>query len=137
MNGLPAPTDDKPLRGISVLLVEDESMVSLLVEDMLRALGCAIVWQASNLAEAAIALRNNAPDVAVLDLNLDGELVDPVAEHLAGERIPFVFATAYGRQSVPERWAARLVIQKPFRSETLGAALRAALGAARSAGPAA
>jgi CheY-like chemotaxis protein len=129
-----APADDNPLRGLSVLLVEDESMVSLLVEDMLKSLGCAIVWQASNLAEAAIALRNNAPDVAVLDLNLDGELVEPVAEQLAGERIPFVFATAYGRQSVPERWASRLVIQKPFRSETLGAALRTALAAARRRG---
>jgi CheY-like chemotaxis protein len=118
---------DNPLRGMSVLLVEDESMVSLLVEDMLKALGCARVWQASNLAEATTALRNNAPDIAVLDLNLDGEFVDPLADRLARASIPFVFATAYGRQSVSERWAARLVIQKPFRSETLAAALRAAL----------
>lgn len=129
-----ALSDDNPLSGISVLLVEDESMISLLVEDMLKSLGCTTVWQASNLAEAAVALRNNAPDVAVLDLNLQGEMVDPVAEHLAGERIPFVFATAYGRQSIPRRWSSRLVIQKPFRSETLGAALRTALMTARTQG---
>jgi CheY-like chemotaxis protein len=126
--------DDNPLRGLSVLLVEDEGMISLLVEDMLKSLGCTTVWQASNLAEAAVALRNNAPDLAVLDLNLQGEMVDPVAERLAGERIPFVFATAYGRQSIPRRWSSRLVIQKPFRSETLGAALRTALTTARTQG---
>jgi CheY-like chemotaxis protein len=125
-------TGDNPLRGLSVLLVEDESMVSLLVEDMLKGLGCARVWQAATLAEATTALSNTAPDIAVLDLNLDGEFVDPLADRLAQASIPFVFATAYGRPLVPERWAARLVIQKPFRSETLGAALRAALAAARS-----
>lgn len=100
-------------------------MISLLVEDMLRDLGCAGVQHATDVREALASLKNRRPDFAVLDVNLAGEQVYPVAERLDAIGVPFAFATGYGRAGMPDRWASRPVIQKPFRQETLAAALTA------------
>jgi DNA-binding response OmpR family regulator len=95
---------------------------------MLKELGCAAVRHATDVDGALRLLRERPPDAAVLDVNLAGESAFAVAERLDAARVPFVFATGYGRDGLPARWAPRLVIQKPFRVETLGAALAAALG---------
>ena len=112
---------------LEILLVEDEAIVALMVEELLGRLGCAAVWHASTIAQAMAALDRKRPAVAVLDVNLDGDLVYPLAERLHSLSIPFVFATGYERDAIPERWRDRPCIQKPIEPEALAAALHAAL----------
>jgi CheY-like chemotaxis protein len=109
--------------GLKVLIVEDEAIVSFLIEDMLRELGFATVWHATSVEGALAMLSDRRPDAAVLDVNLAGEMVFPVATHLATSRISFIFATGYGRKGIPDAWIETPVIQKPFDIETLGRAL--------------
>ena len=91
MTGLP------DLAGLRVLVVEDEMMVSMLIEDMLQDLGCKVVGPASRLEEAIELANNEELDCAVLDVNLGGgETVFPQAEALRARGVPFVFATGYG-----------------------------------------
>jgi CheY-like chemotaxis protein len=115
------------LEGLTILVVEDETIVSFLLEDMLSELGCASVLQAGRLKDALAVLAERRPDAVVLDVNLAGEYAYPVAEHLAKAQIPFVFTTGYGRDGIPDHWASRPVIQKPFGLEALATALREAL----------
>jgi len=115
-------------QGVRILLVEDETVLSLLIEDMLTALGCADIWHASGVDQAIAILCDRQPDAAVLDVNLAGEPGYPVAEHLEAVHIPFLFATGYGRYGLPKRWAAKPSIEKPFRYDALAAALGSLLG---------
>lgn len=112
-----------------VLVVEDEFAVLLLVEDMLAELGCEIAGTASRLEEAVTLARTLDFDAAVLDVNLNGQPVSPVAEIVAERGVPIVFSTGYGRSGLEPRWRDRPVLQKPYRVEELAAALKDALGA--------
>lgn len=114
--------------GVRIVLVEDETVVSFLIEDMLKELGCANIWHASGVRQAMAILRDRQPDAAVLDVNLAGEPGYPIAEHLESARIPFLFATGYGRHGIPDQWAAKPTIQKPFRYDTLATVLGSLLG---------
>jgi CheY-like chemotaxis protein len=113
---------------LRVLVVEDEFLIALMIEDMLTELGCAQVWQAGSVSDALAMLRVRQPDAAVLDVNLAGEPAYPVAEQLEARKIPFIFTTGYGQQGMPEPWAQRPIIQKPFAIEDLRATLETALG---------
>jgi CheY-like chemotaxis protein len=115
--------------GFRVLVVEDEFLIALMIEDMLTELGCAQVWQAGGVGDALAILRVRRPDAAVLDVNLAGEPAYPVAEQLDARTIPFIFTTGYGRQGMPDLWARRPIIQKPFTAEDLRAVLESVLGA--------
>lgn len=115
------------LDGLTFLVVEDETIISFLLEDMLSELGCSAVLHASRVNDALTLLREHRPDVAVLDVNLAGEYAYPVAARLAEAQIPFIFTTGYGSSGILKDWASRPVIQKPFGLEDLAAALRAAL----------
>lgn len=117
------------LDGLSVLVVEDEVIVSLLVESMLEELGCVDVWYASGVEEALEILDRRTPDLAVLDVNLAGKPAYPVAEKLVAAAVPFVFATGYGATGIHREWTGRPVVQKPFQCEMLGSALGQALAA--------
>lgn len=120
------------LQGLDVLIVEDETMVAFLIEDMLHDLGCARPRHVSSVQEALDALAADRPDVAVLDVNLGGEKVYPVAERLEAAGVPFLFATGYGTSGMPVHWTQWPVIQKPFRLQTLATALRSALAERRN-----
>lgn len=120
-----------PLLGLNVLVLEDETIVSFLIEDMLTELGVAAVWHAARVADGLALLGRRRPDAAVLDVNLGGEKVYPVAERLQRENVPFVFATGYGRDGIAAAWTRCPVIQKPFQLAALAEALVTAL---RSAG---
>ena len=122
-----APARLEPLSGKKVLVVEDETLVAFLVEDMLADLGAAEVRLASSVAGALDAVSSFAADVAVLDVNLNGQAVDPVAAALDRQGVRFVFATGYGRSGAPEGFPDRPVVQKPFDQETLSRALDEAL----------
>lgn len=115
------------LAGLDILLVEDEAIIALMVEDLLRDLGCARVWHASRIGAALKIVAERRPGAAILDVNLGGDVVFPVAEALEAAGTPFVFTTGYERDIVPARWRNRPFVQKPIESGNLAAALRAAL----------
>jgi CheY-like chemotaxis protein len=123
-----APGDVVPaLKGMRVFVVEDESLLALLLEDMLAELGCAVVGSASTVSEAIDAVRQRTFDVAILDIKLGAEKSFPVAEVLAARGVPFVFATGYGDGQVDDRWRDRQVLQKPFAQDQLAEVLRRAV----------
>jgi len=123
-----AKANTRFLDGLCVLVVEDEAIISFLLEDMLGELGAADVRHAGNLKTALAFLDTHKPDLAVLDVNLGGEHVYPVAEKLEGQGVAFLFTTGYGKSGLDPRWSAKLVVQKPFNLEVMTAALRALLG---------
>jgi CheY-like chemotaxis protein len=106
-----------------VLVVEDEYLVALLVEDMLGSLGFEVREIASNLGAATEAANRGDFDVAILDVNLNGSLSNPVAEILIERNIPFIFATGYGRQGPHEKFSTTPALQKPFEQADLARAL--------------
>jgi CheY-like chemotaxis protein len=113
-----------------VLVVEDEYLVALLVEDMLQTLGFQVVEIAPNIGAATTAAEAGDFDVAILDVNLNGAMSNPVAEILTRRKIPFIFATGYGKSGPHEHYVDAPSLQKPFEEADLGRALSAALGRA-------
>jgi CheY-like chemotaxis protein len=81
-----------------ILVVEDELMIRMLLEDMLGELGYTVTAEAGRLEEALQAAKTADFDIAILDVNLDGEPVSPVADALVARGTPFVFATGYGER---------------------------------------
>ncbi len=107
-----------------VLVVEDEGLVAMTVEDMLEDLGCEVAYSAAAIAETLRWLESGgSADAALLDVNLGGEYVFPVAEALAARGTPFAFTTGYGETPDP-RFAAAPLIGKPIRRERLEEVLR-------------
>jgi CheY-like chemotaxis protein len=114
---------DKSLSGRRVLVVEDEMMVLLLIEDMLSDLGCESVTTAATVDQALALMNGRVFDVAMLDVNLNGQKNYPVADALAARDIPFVFATGYSDHVTREGYPGRPVLKKPFKFEALVAIL--------------
>ena len=114
---------DTKLEGLRVLVVEDEMMVSMLIEDMLAELGCEVVGPASRLDEAMALAREAEVDCAVLDVNLGGQPIFPVADLLRERGRPFAFATGYGDAGLRETDKGSPVLQKPFREGDLARVL--------------
>ena len=113
-----------------VLVVEDELMIRMLLEDMLGELGYTIAAQAARIDEALDAAKNAAFDVAILDVNLNGETIMPVAEALDARGTPFVFATGYADAVLPEAFRDRPMLKKPFQADGLDRSLQRALSGA-------
>lgn len=104
---------------LRVIVIEDEALVIMLLEDMLAQLGCQVVGVASHLDQAIELATSANADLAILDVNLDGQEAYPVAERLLSRGMPFVFATGYGRSGMQHGLAERPALQKPFRLEDL------------------
>ena len=102
-----------------VLIVEDEVLVSILSEDALTDLGIEVAGVAGTLEEALAHTEAGNFDCAILDVQIQGKDVFPVAEALAARGVPFVFATGYGQSGVPEKYRGRPVLQKPFMAPEL------------------
>jgi CheY-like chemotaxis protein len=102
-----------------ILVVEDEVLISMLLEDMLSDLGYAVAATASRVDEALALAEHIEADAAILDVNLAGEAVFPVADALARRAIPFVFATGYGERTLPVPHKERPTLQKPFEQSAL------------------
>lgn len=117
----PPPT----VEGLRLFLVEDELLVAMLLEDMLGDLGCVVVDVAGTLDQALDWVDRISADAdgAILDVNLGGEQVFPVADALAERRVPFLFATSYGRRGVAARYPDATVLEKPYGLEELARAL--------------
>jgi len=116
------------LKGRRVLVVEDEMMIAMLVEDMLGDLGCSVIGPAHGL-QAAMALAEESTDLdaALLDVNLAGQPVFPVADVLRARNVPIVFCTGYGDAGLREADRGAPVLQKPYRARDLAETLAAAL----------
>jgi CheY-like chemotaxis protein len=113
--------------GKRILVVEDELMIRMLLEDMLGELGYTIAAEAARIDEALQAAKNADFDLAILDVNLNGEPISPVADALVARGTPFVFATGYGEQGLPETYRGRPTLKKPFQLEGLKQMLEKAL----------
>jgi CheY-like chemotaxis protein len=112
-----------------VLVVEDEAIVSMMIEDYLEDFGCNVVGTAARINEAMDMARTLDLDVAVLDVNLAGTLSYPVADILRSRGIPFLFSTGYGAAGLPEHLKDALVLSKPYAPEALAIALLSVLSA--------
>lgn len=107
----------------NVLVVEDESMIAMLIEDRLADAGHT-VFVAPSVPKAMEVLRDHAIDMALLDVNLAGTPSTPVAYELEARGIPFIIATGYGAQGVDEAFRERRCLQKPFRMSDLDRAIQ-------------
>jgi CheY-like chemotaxis protein len=126
MAGLPIRSAE--LRGLRILVVEDEFLVAMELETMLQDLGGVVIGPLGSLDDAVACAREEALDAALLDVNVGGRLVTPVADALAAREIPFVFCTGYDAASLPGRHAAAPILMKPCQPHELKNALLTSLG---------
>jgi len=116
--------------GASVFLVEDEAMIRMMVCDMLEELGHRVAAEAGEISEAMKLALSAEFDVAILDVNVNGKVISPVAELIKARNRPFIFATGYGSSGLPDEYRDRVALQKPFQLEALAQAINTALGTA-------
>jgi CheY-like chemotaxis protein len=128
-----APAVD--LTGRRLLVVEDQFLVALDLEQMLRAFGASVTDLASSLADALAAIERGLPDLAILDVKLGNETTAPIARALSDRGVPFLFVSGYSDLSAfPESFRNRPLVRKPIASADLAAAL-VALAATQHASP--
>ncbi len=120
--------------GRRVLVAEDDILIAMLLEDMLRELGFSVIGPAHTLDQAFAlvdANQNAAVDAAILDVNLGGASVFPLADSLRRRGAPIIFATGYGEDSLREADAGAPVLVKPYHAQQLASALSALLATER------
>jgi CheY-like chemotaxis protein len=117
----------RELSNRKVLVVEDEMMIAMLIEDMLDEFGCKLVGPATNVPRALDLIGKEQVEIAVLDLNLDGQDTYAIADALQQKNVPFIFATGYGLTGLRPEYGDRPVLQKPFQTKDLEVALVDAL----------
>jgi len=111
---------DTPLAGRRILIVEDEIIVSWLLQDMLADLGCEVVGPAARVDQSLAMIEVEALDAVLLDLNLNGEMSYPVADALVARGVPFVFTTGYAKNRLLNGYQTFPVLQKPFHQLEVG-----------------
>jgi DNA-binding NtrC family response regulator len=116
---------NNPLIARRILVVEDELIVSWLLEDMLADLGCVVIGPVANVAQALDLIENLDIDAAVLDVCLNGEFSYPVADAMMARGLPFIFATGYDKGRLLPDYRACVVLQKPYQAADLRGALLA------------
>lgn len=110
----------------TILIVEDEPLIAMMLEDFLETLGHRIVGSVDNVSEAAAKVEEGGFDVAILDVHLKGEYVWPIADRLSDAGLPFVVATGGHIDPPPERHADAPVLSKPYTIDAIEPALEAA-----------
>lgn len=117
--------------GRRVLVVEDESLVAMLLETILEDMGCVPVGPASTVEQGLqMATEGDPVDAALLDVNVAGRVVFPIAQALKDRGVPFVFSTGYGEGGLPDEWRGQPTLQKPFTEAAVRDALMQAMGLA-------
>jgi CheY-like chemotaxis protein len=117
-----------PNRQVSILLVEDEALIRMMVAQMVEELGHTVVAEAANIKDALELAQTAEYDIAILDINVGGERIDPVADVIAGRHLPFVFASGYGVAGLTEKLRHGRMLQKPFLIERLDEAIQETIG---------
>jgi PAS domain S-box-containing protein len=105
--------------GNRLLLVEDETLTGMMMSDMLTELGFDVIGPFGRVADAMAAVGREEFQAAVLDVNLDGEMVYPVADAVLARGVPFVFVTGYSAEGIDRRFAQVPVLQKPIERQML------------------
>lgn len=103
----------------SILLVEDEALIQLMLADMVEELGHRVAATAANVDVGRCLAETEEYDLAILDINLDGCSVEPIAEAVADRGRPLFFLTGYGVAGVPDRFRDRPVLNKPCTQDVL------------------
>lgn len=116
--------------GRRVLIVEDESLVAMLLETILEDMGCLAVGPAATVDEGLRMAADETVDAALLDVNVAGRQVFPVAQALKDRGVPFIFSTGYGEGGLPDEWRGQPTLQKPFTEAAVREALMSAMGLA-------
>ena len=107
-----------------VLLVEDETLIAMLLEDILDELGYDVAGSAADFDEGMRLASSETFDLAILDVNVGGREIFPIAEQLAARDIPFMFSIGFGAYGLPEVCKNRPVLAKPFKPDDLERALQ-------------
>jgi|HubBroStandDraft_1064217.scaffolds.fasta_scaffold110012_2 DNA-binding response OmpR family regulator len=108
------------LSGLRVLVVEDDALITMLLEDLLDECGCRVVGPAATVAGAQSLIEDSAFDVALLDLNLGhGQTTYDLAGTLGGRKVPFAFVTGLDALSLRDPYKTSPTLQKPFRMDEL------------------
>ncbi len=107
------------MAGKRVMVVEDETLLALVISEYLTEIGLSIVGPFNTVIEAMSALKNSDVDAAVLDINLGKELAYPLADALQAAKVPFIFVTGYGEAGLEDRFKNIPVLQKPIDRQTL------------------
>jgi len=109
-------------------------MIRMLLQDMLADLGHSVAGEAGRIDEAVELAKEGEFDIAILDVNLNGQPISPVVEILIERGVPFVFATGYGQRGVPEPYRKTPTLQKPFQLDALAQAIETAAPAVAARG---
>ena len=115
-------------KGRNILVVEDEPLIAMMLEDFLETLGHSIHASCDNLPDALEACAKGGFDLAILDVNLKGELVWPVAEALSDRGVPFVIASGGHVEPPPASFANAPLLEKPYTIDRIGPVLEQAAG---------
>ncbi len=126
----------KSLADRRILVVEDDMLIALLIEQVLQELGCIVVGPLGKLDAALRLASSEALDAAVLDVNIRGGLVYPVAEQLRTRGIPFVLASGYGDWALPAAFRTQPRLTKPFTPNEIEAQMRLLCGTQEGVRPA-
>jgi len=118
-----------PRPGTRVLIVEDEAIIAMTAEDMVEEIGCVVAATACSLEDALKAAERADFDIALLDINLNGDASMPLATWLREKGKPFLFTTGYGNSIAFTEFAGNPVLAKPYRADQLAAKIAEMLGA--------
>jgi CheY-like chemotaxis protein len=117
------------LRGLTVLVVEDNFLVAEAVREVFEERGCVVIGPVTRLAEALAMVESTALDGAVLDINLAGEFCFPLATALRARGVPFIFLTGYGEANlIPPEFHSVPRLSKPFDALEVAKAAAASFG---------
>jgi CheY-like chemotaxis protein len=119
------------VKGLRLFLVEDEALVLFSLQDMVCDLGCEVACSAMTIGEALGMAQQDGFDAGILDVNVAGVRIDPVADILAQRRIPFLFTTGYDRKSLPGSHREAILLSKPYAPADLERALQECLAPGR------
>jgi DNA-binding response OmpR family regulator len=114
-------------------LVEDEVLIRMMLADMVEELGHRVVAEAGNIRDAQVLAETMFFDMAILDINIAGSSIAPVATIIARRGLPFIFVSGYGLASRPEEFIERPALQKPVSISILGETINAILATADKA----
>jgi CheY-like chemotaxis protein len=112
-------------RSLRVFVVEDDAIIRMMVVEMLEELGHTIAAEAGHLDKAIELARSTDFDLAVLDVNIAGKLITPVAELIKARSLPIIFATGYGAIGLPDEFRGHAALAKPFELKALAATISA------------
>lgn len=107
-----------------MLIVEDDPFITLALEETLTDFGLVVAGSARSLPQAMRLAQTVAFDLALLDVNIGQDRIDPVADIVSARGIPFVFTTGCGRAGLPEAYLQRPIVEKPFYVEEILRTLR-------------